>query len=100
MYIAGGIMSGVVTVIVLLLIIMIFRNRTKSEMVQLSSAFPVSDIRVRKSKGESPMLVHDAKQKHDEILKTIKSSALVHGSKLRRKLKSTAVLVVIVGQHG
>ena len=70
MYIASGIMS--VVVIVLLLMIMIFTNILKSKMVQVSSAFP----------SESPILVHDSKQSHDELSKIMKASALVHGSKL------------------
>jgi len=82
MYIAGGIMSGIVTVIVFLLIIMIIKNRRKGEMAQVPSAFPISDIRVRQFKSESPTLAQDSKQKLEKMPKNNKTTSLVHGSKL------------------
>jgi hypothetical protein len=75
-------MSGVVTVILILLIIMTFRNRRKSEMVQVSSAFPITDIRVRETKSESPTLVHTSNKNLDGISEVRKVPAVVHGSKL------------------
>ena len=62
-YIATGVMAGIVAVIVLLLMVMIYRNRRKQKLVNepVSSAFPVSDIRVRQQASESPTLIHSSK---------------------------------------
>merc|ERR1719270_957042 len=62
-YIATGVMAGVVTVIVVMLIVMIYRNRRKQKLVNepVGSTFPVSDIRVRAQASESPTLIHSSK---------------------------------------
>ena len=62
-YIATGVMAGIVAVIVLLLAVMIYRNRRKQKLVSepVSSTFPVSDIRVRQQASESPTLIHSSK---------------------------------------
>ena len=62
-YIATGVMAGIVAVIVLLLLVMIYRNRRKQKLVSepVNSAFPVSDIRVRQQASESPTLIHSSK---------------------------------------
>ena len=62
-YIATGVMAGIVAVIVLLLLVMIYRNRRKQKLVSepVSSTFPVSDIRVRQQASESPTLIHSSK---------------------------------------
>ena len=60
---------------------MIFKYRRKREMVQVSS-FPITDIRVRETKSESPTLVHTSNQNLHGISKVIKASTVVHGSKL------------------
>ena len=63
-YIATGVMAGIVAVIVLLLLVMIYRNRRKQKLVSepvITSTFPVSDIRVRQQASESPTLIHSSK---------------------------------------
>ena len=62
-YIATGVMAGIVAVIVLLLLVMIYRNRRKAKLVSepVTSTFPVSDIRVRQQASESPTLIHSSK---------------------------------------
>ena len=62
-YIATGVMTGVVAVIVIMLLVMIYRNRRKAKLVQepVSSSFPISDIRVRAESSESPTLIHSSK---------------------------------------
>ena len=62
-YIATGVMAGVVAVIVIMLLVMIYRNRRKAKLVQepVSSSFPISDIRVRAETSESPTLIHSSK---------------------------------------
>ena len=62
-YIATGVMAGVVAVIVIMLLVMIYRNRRKAKLVQepVSSSFPISDIRVRAESSESPTLIHSSK---------------------------------------
>ena len=62
-YIATGVMAGVVAVIVIMLLVMIHRNRRKAKLVQepVSSSFPISDIRVRAESSESPTLIHSSK---------------------------------------
>ena len=62
-YIATGVMAGVVAVIVIMLLVMIHRNRRKAKLVQepVSSSFPISDIRVRAETSESPTLIHSSK---------------------------------------
>ena len=56
-------MAGVVAVIVIMLLVMIHRNRRKAKLVQepVSSSFPISDIRVRAESSESPTLIHSSK---------------------------------------
>ena len=73
LYIAGCVMSGVVTVIVLLLIAMIINNKKKEGRDQATPNFPVSEIRVRETKSESPTIVHGSKLSLDGSSKVLLS---------------------------
>ena len=73
LYIAGGVMSGVVTVIVFILIAMIINNKKKVSRDQATPNFPVSEIRVRETKSESPTIVHGSKLSLDGSSKVLLS---------------------------
>ena len=68
LYIAGGILSGLMVVILTILLVLMFRRRRKRCMVTASSTtddpnFPVSDIKIQKHLADSPPLVHTTLRK-------------------------------------
>ena len=68
LYIAGGVLSGVVLIILVILIVLIIRKKRKRSMVTSSSStddpnFPVSDIKIQKQLAESPPLLHTTQRK-------------------------------------
>ena len=68
LYIAGGILSGVVVVILTILAVVMIRKKRKRSLVNSSSStddpnFPVSDIKIHKKLADSPPLVHTTLRK-------------------------------------
>ena len=68
LYIAGGILSGLVVVILIILAVLMIRKRRKRSLVNSSSStddpnFPVSDIKIHKKLADSPPLVHTTLRK-------------------------------------
>lgn len=68
LYIAGGVLSGLVVVILIILVVLMMRRRNKRSIVNSSSStddpnFPVSDIKIQKHLSDSPPLVHTTLRK-------------------------------------
>ena len=68
LFIAGGILSGLVVVILIILAVLMIRKRRKRSLVNSSSStddpnFPVSDIKIHKKLADSPPLVHTTLRK-------------------------------------
>ena len=72
-YIAGGAISGVVSVIVIVLVILMISNKRTVSKEEKPSTFPVSEIQVRESKSESPTIVHGSKLSLDGSSKVLLS---------------------------
>ena len=68
LFIAGGVVSGLVVVILIILAVLMIRKRRKRSLVNSSSStddpnFPVSDIKIHKKLADSPPLVHTTLRK-------------------------------------